>query len=195
MNHHPGGKHTSLRAEDLDWGAPGDKACTSVLSRWAGSLFPIRNPGVLLKPKGVGLALRTEAAGESWEKEPGGSGLPLAGAGPCKSQLGHCPPHRSGGSAPVRRSAGRSLGWGMGAEGQNKTPSPVPNPNLNVKEKMEFPRLHPHMHPPLFLQSFDICQGPLFHLNPQRLCVHPEPPSQPHPEPALEGLLNTPHHP
>ena len=83
----------------------------------------------------------------------------------------------------------------MGAEGQNKTPSPVPNPNLNVEEKMEFPRLHPHMHPPLILRSFDICQGPLFHLNLQRLCVHPEPPSQPHPEPALEGLPNTPHHP
>ena len=86
-------------------------------------------------------------------------------------------------------------GGGMGAEGQNKTPSPVPNPNLNVEEKMEFPRLHPHMHPPLILRSFDICQGPLFHLNLQRLCVHPEPPSQPHPEPALEGLPNTPHHP
>lgn len=69
---------------------------------------------MLLKPKGVGLALRTGAAGESWEKEPGGSGLPLAGAGPCKSQLGHCRPHRSGGSAPVWRSAGRSLGLGDG---------------------------------------------------------------------------------
>ena len=48
------------------------------------------------------------------EEVPGGSGLPLAGAGLCKSQLGHCPPHRSGGCAPVWRSAGQSLGWGNG---------------------------------------------------------------------------------
>ena len=156
------------------------KHAGNVPSRWAGSPFPFRDPGVLLKPKGVELALRIGAAGESWEKEPGGSGLPLAGVGRYKSQLGHCPPHRSGGSAPVWRTAGGSLGQGGPGRKVSSRLPPHPKPQLQCPTENGVSQASPSSVPSFsFSSKLWRLQGPLLHLNSQRLCLHPEPSSHP----------------
>lgn len=163
----------------------------SVQSRWTGRPFPIRDPGVLLKLTGVVLALRIGAAGESWEREPGRHGLPLAGVGRYRNQLGHCPPHRSGGAAPGWRTAAGSLcgrEWEMGGR-SDQHPLPTSQTNNSVR-RCSFPSFTPNCTLPLFFLK--ALQDLLLHLNPQSLCLHPEPYVSPM---NLLCLLNTPHHP
>lgn len=139
------------------------KRAESILSRRAGNPFPDGDPGVLLKPKLVRLALRT-GTDQSQVREPGGRGLPLAGVGQCRSQLGHCPPHRSGGSAPVWRTAGGSLGWGRGRTVRATLPNQLQRGTEDGASQASPSSF--------FVKALALagCQS-----TPQRLCLHSEP--------------------
>lgn len=82
-------------------------------------------------------------------KEAGGSGLPLASVGLCRSQLGHFLQHRSVGSSE-RRTTGKRLGLDRGG-GQDQINTPQSQTTSSVQQEMKFTKCHPTC---TFLLSF-----------------------------------------